>query len=151
MKVQIVADDNLTDDDDAANTFTVTAKVAETEAEDREVITGTHTVDVTVNDDDVAPSEPQVTLVSADGGLDLTIEAADWGSAAEASRKYQYRYKISVASDEAAWSAWITLAATATSAEITGLVNGVGYTVELKAVTAAGESTADMAVASAGG
>ncbi len=39
MKVQIVADDNLTDDDDAANTFTVTAKVAETEAEDREVIT----------------------------------------------------------------------------------------------------------------
>ena len=100
------------------------------------------TAAVTVNDDDDAPGQPSLSLAGAAGGLDLTITAPVWGSAAEASRSYQYRSKITSASDDAAWSAWTTLAATATSAEIRGLINGVNYTVELKAVTAAGESTA---------
>ena len=138
-EVKVVATDNVTTDDAGANTFIVSAKVAETEAEGRDA---TESSDVTVNDDDVSPSQPQLQLAAVAGGLDLTITAADWGSAAEASRKLQYRYKITSASDDAAWSAWTTLAATATSAEIRGLINGVNYTVELKAVTAAGESTA---------
>ena len=149
MEVQIVADDNAKDDDDDTNTFTVTAKVAETEAEDREVITGTHTVDVDVTDDDESPGQPTLTLTGVASGLDLTIALDDWGSAADATRKYQYRHKIGAADDDT-WTDWINVAATATSAEITGLVNGVGYTVELKAVTAAGESTAHSQTQNAG-
>ena len=74
-------------------------------------------------------------------GSTLPSRAGDWGSGAEASRKYQYRYKIMSASDDAAWSGWMDhLATVTTAAEIRGLINGVTYTVEAKAVTAAGSS-----------
>ena len=144
-EVWVVATDNVTTDA-ANNAFTVSAKVMETEAEGRDA---TVSDPVNVTDNDILPSEPQLVLAGVAGGLDLTITAADWGSAADASRKYQYRHKITQADDDT-WSTWINVAATATSAQIRGLINGVGYTVELKAVTAAGESTADEATANAG-
>ena len=150
MEVTVVATDNVTEDDAADNTFTVSAKVAEAEAEDREAtVSGT----VTVEDDDDAPGAPQFTAAGAASGLDLTITAhTDWGTAAEDSRKLQYRYKIQDADGDGSppWSAWIDLAADATSAEIRSLIDGVTYAVELKAVTAAGESTVDTASAEAG-
>ena len=141
MEAKVIADDNLTDDDGTSQTFTVTAKIAETEAEDREALDA-HTVVVTVDDDDEVPDQPGLVVTGVAGGLNLAItEPGRWGSAAAASRSYQYRYKITSASDDAAWSTWTPVAATATSAEIRNLINGVSYTVELKAVTAAGEST----------
>ena len=86
------------------------------------------------------------------GGIDVTFTApGSWGTGAEASRKYQYRYKITSASDDAAWSGWIDhLATVTTAAEIRGLINGVGYTVEAKAVTAAGSSDVVEQTANAG-
>ena len=153
MTATVTADDNLTEDDAANNTFTVTAKIAETEAEDRDVVDGTHTAEVTVTDDDEAPDQPSMVPAGVAGGIDVTITApSDWGTAAEASRKYQWRYKITSATGDGSppWSAWADLAADATTIEIRNLLDGVGYSIELKAVTAAGESTAATTTDSAG-
>ena len=138
-EVKVIAADNLTADDAADNTFTVSAKVAEAEAEGRAAVVSSA---VTVNDDDEAPGQTNITLAGVAGGIDVTFAApGSWGTGAEASRKYQYRYKITSASDDAAWSGWIDhLATVTTAAQIRGLINGVGYTVEAKAVTAAGSS-----------
>ena len=63
-EVWVVATDNLTDDDDVANTFTVSAKVVEPEA-DRQVITAhPDQSDVTVNDDDTSAGAAAVSLWS---------------------------------------------------------------------------------------
>ena len=152
LTATVTADDNPTDDDGESQTFTVTAKIAETEAEDREVVAGDHTVEVTVDDDDTSPGTPTLTLAGVAGGIDLTIAApGDWGSAEEDTRKYQYRYGLSTTGGvDVTWSDWIDVAADATSAEIRSLTNGVGYDVELKAVTAAGESDVDERSANAG-
>ena len=147
MTATVTADDNGTDEDDAAvNNFTVTAKIAETEAEGRDAVASDA---VTVNDDDTAPAAP--TALTATGvarGIDVSWTVPDndgWGSAAASSRKLQYRYKITSASDESAWSAWTDLAATEDEVEIRGLSNGVPHTVEVRSVTAAGMSDAESA------
>ena len=149
-EVKVIAADNLTEDDAADNTFTVSAKVAEAEAEGRAAVAASSAV--TVDDDDEAPEEPSIALANVAGGIDVTFTApGSWGTGAEASRKYQYRYKITSASDDAAWSGWIDhLATVTTAAEIRGLINGVGYTVEAKAVTAAGSSDVVDQTANAG-
>ena len=144
MEAKVVADDNVEAGDGTSQTFTVTAKIAETEAEDREAALA-HSVEVTVDEDDTAPGQPSISADGVASGLDVTITApSNWGSGAEASRKYQWRYKITSATGDGSppWSAWADLAADATTIEIRSLLDGVGYSIELKAVTEAGESTA---------
>ena len=151
MAAKVVADDNVEAGDGTSQDFTVTAKIAETEAEDREALPA-HSVVVTVGEDDTAPGTPTLALAGVAGGIDLTITApVNWGSAEEDTRKYQYRYGLSTTGGvDVTWSDWIDVGADATSAEIRSLTNGVGYDVELKAVTAAGESAVDLRSANAG-
>ena len=96
------------------------------------------------------PGLPGLSLTGGDrgaGGLDLTMRAhpvglGKRGATEVASRKLQYP-KITQCERRCSVVCLDSIACrNPTSAEIRGLVNGVNYTVELKAVTAAGESTA---------
>ena len=148
-EVMVIATDNVADDD-ANNQFTVSAKVAEAEAEGR---AATPSNAVSVTDDDESPNGPEgLDLTGVAGGIDVTWTAQDtatWGTADAATRKFQYRYKITTAA-ETTWSAWVDAAADATSAEIRSLIDTVVYTVQLKTVTAAGESAVIMEDLAAG-
>ena len=74
MEVKVIAADNMTDDTAQANSFTVSAKVAEAETEGREAVDGTTTtVTVNVEDDDTAPGQPTIALTGVAGGIDVTF------------------------------------------------------------------------------
>ena len=145
LTAKVVADDNLTDDEGASQTFVVKATVDETEAKGRTAEEGDSIV-ITVTDDDTRPDNPTATVTAVSGGLDLAITApSSWGTALASTRMYEYRYKITDATGDGSppWSTWTTKAVASsgdTGLEIRGLINGVGYTVEVRAVTSAGKS-----------
>ena len=146
--VTIRAVDNSADDDPNP-TFRVAAKVAETEAESRAAVVSTA---VTIMDDDFKPATV-TTVDAAAGDTKLTVtwdDLADHdpGVNDDASKgngtgfSYQYRYKITTATDASAWSAWAPAAHSESGIEIASLINGVGYTVEVRGKSSAGDGTA---------
>ena len=151
-EVTIRADDNLVDDDTDPE-FRVVAKVAEDEAEMRAAVVGADAV--TITDDDFKPGPVLGTTATA-GDAMLTVTWTDLDDhelgVNDTDSKgngtgftYQYRYKITVATDDGAWSAWASATHSDDGIEITSLTNGVGYSVEVRGTSSAGDGTAGTA------
>jgi hypothetical protein len=147
-EVTIRAVDNSADDE-GDPMFRVAAKVAETEAESRAAVVSTDAV--TITDDDFKPAVVAI-LTVAPGDTKLTVtwtDLADFvdeqniGKGNGTGFSYQYRYKITSATD--AWSAWAPAAHSESGIEIASLINGVGYTVEVRGKSSAGDGDAGMA------
>ena len=127
------------------------ATLVPAEAEDRDAVAaGTG---VTITDDDVAPTAPTA-VTSTQVGTTSTFEvtwtfvASQWGTGAEASRKFQYRVKNAAFTDTAADNAlWMDVAGGTSvravnvtlEAPATGTVT---YNIEVRAVTEAGNGAA---------
>ena len=104
------------------------------------------TATVTVEDDDTVPGTPIVSALGHDKKLVL-----NWSKPAEGTSSingYDYRYKTT-AGAEATWSAWADTGLSGADAsndfEVTGLINGTDYTVEIQAKSDAGVSLAGSA------
>ena len=146
--VTIRAVDNSADDE-GNPMFRVAAKVAEPEAEMRDAVV--NTTAVTIEDDDFKPG-PVQNVAAADGDAMLTVTWTDLpdheaGTNDDSSKgngtgfTYQYRYKITTATD-ANWSDWAPAAHSESGIEIASLINGVGYSVEVRGKSSAGDGTA---------
>ena len=147
--VTIRAVDNSADDEGDPQ-FRVAAKVAETEAESRVAVVSTA---VTIMDDDFKPGQVQ-SVAAADGDTKLTVTWTDLADFVDESAigkgngtgfTYQYRYKITSATDDSAWSAWAPAAHSESGIEIASLINGLGYTVAVRGQSSAGDGTAGTA------
>ena len=102
-------------------------------------------------DDDFKPGEVQ-TVAAEEGDTKLTVTWVDLADFVDVNNigkgngtgfSYQYRYKITTATD--AWSAWAPAAHSESGIEIASLINGVGYTVEVRGKSSAGDGDAGMA------
>ena len=156
--VTIRAVDNSADDEGDPQ-FRVVAEVDEAEAEGRDAVVSTDAV--TITDDDFKPGPVQGTE-AADGDTKLTVTWTDLADhdpgVNDAESKgngtgfsYQYRYKITSAEDDSAWSAWAPAAHSESGIEITSLINGLGYSVEVRGKSSAGDGTAGTATGTPSG
>ena len=101
---------------------------------------------VTVQDDDTVPGTPVVSALGLDTKLVL-----NWPKPAEGTSSitgYDYRYKTTAGGEET-WLTWTDTGLSGSDAtndfEITGLTNGMDYTVEIQAKSDAGVSLAGSA------
>ena len=150
---KVVAKDKLVDHATNNQTVAVTAKVEEEEANGRTVNTERDEETLTITDDDVKPTQAPdgLTLTAGASGvlnvawthLTSTGNTPQWGNAKADTREYQVGYKLSDAADTA-WTKWTDgkVAATDNTTTLSGLTAGSQYTVEVRAVTAAGEGAA---------
>ena len=130
----------------ATQSIRVVGRIAETEAAGRDSVSSG---EVSITEDDIAPTSLTVTAGGVAGGIDFTSVSVTWGNAATGTRKYQTRYKNAGANDSA-FSEWVDHASTLTTLKITGLQDGVSYDWEVRAVTAAGMTTAETGTTAAG-
>ncbi len=143
--VTLTAVDNVTDDD-ADPVITLQADVAETEAEAAAArVPGT--ADVTITDDDMVPDVPQGISFSAVGTDRFTV---NWTPPATEGTSAITRYEVrfaTTASGDIGDAIWVTASggSNARSHVISGLTTNTAYTVEVRAVSAAGAGSAASA------
>ena len=147
--VLITAVDNMTDAE-GNPTVAFFADIVEAEGAARDSV---EAAAVTITDDDVAPTAPTTPATTQVGSTDTyeltwTFTVDQWGTGAEASRKFQYRVKnaafTATAADDALW----TDVAGGASARLTTVTlaepstGTVTYNIEVRAVTDAGNGAA---------
>ena len=143
--VTLTAVDNVTDDD-ADPVITLQADVAETEAEASAArVPGT--ADVTITDDDMVPDVPQGISFSAVGTDRFTV---NWTPPATEGTSAITRYEVrfaTTASGDIGDAIWVTASggSNARSHVISGLTTNTAYTVEVRAISAAGAGSAASA------
>lgn len=146
--VTLTAVDNVTDDD-ADPVVTLQADVAETEAE-AAAARAPGTADVTIVDDDMVPGAPQGISFSAVSTDRFTV---NWTPPASEGTSpitgYEVRF-ATTASGNIGSASWVSVTggAGARSHVITGLTTNTDYTVEVRAISAAGASSAVSAAQS---
>ncbi len=97
---------------------------------------------------DDLPGSPALSATAGDRQVVLGWDAPPAG--AFPVLRYEYRWKPHVAAAEGAFGAW-TNAGTALGVTVSGLLNGVTYTFEVRAVNSAGAGVAALATATPGG
>ena len=133
----VKAIDNPVDSADAEVHVTATAVNANAPAD---------SLDLTITDDDEAPTAaPSLTVTAESGGLLLTwtFDATTWGDAEAGTRKFQYRVKKDGDGALGATDAWVDVAGgdVARAVRVSPL-DAELYNVEVRATTAAGSTAA---------
>jgi outer membrane protein OmpA-like peptidoglycan-associated protein len=105
-------------------------------------VTAANTPPTPVNTVAGAPTAVSATAGDASASVSWTAPASNGGAAIT-------NYQIEYSSDSGAtWTIFVRTVSTATSATVTGLVNGLGYTFRVKAVNSVGSSAASGVSAS---
>ena len=138
----IKAKDDLVDDDDANGMVQATATNA-TDSDGNDGEEGQQPTSITITDNDEVPGAPALTVRAGDA--QLTLEWISPGTTGTSDiTMYQVRYRLTTGDDFAdAEAGWARVGdGNARTHTITGLTNDSGYTVQVRAVSAAGGGAA---------